>query len=95
MTKVLLMTFIGLVVAMLLAQHALSAPVAPKEAVNTISICIANCAQCHDILGDVFEHRKCSRDCVRNRGTIIPDCTSPIAIKKYLILSTLGEMLSS
>ncbi|OQV21064.1 hypothetical protein BV898_04828 [Hypsibius exemplaris] len=68
-----------------------AAPIASKGMVGNISICIANCAQCHDIVGEVFDHRKCSRDCVQRRGTFIPDCTSPVAIREYL---NLGKMIA-
>ncbi|OWA50278.1 hypothetical protein BV898_14800 [Hypsibius exemplaris] len=60
-----------------------------KTMLNSISICITNCAQCHDLVGEIFAHRKCSRDCVARKGALPPDCTNPATIKEYLQLKNL------
>ncbi|GAV03276.1 hypothetical protein RvY_13723 [Ramazzottius varieornatus] len=69
-----------------LSQHSLAAPVSGKKMLSGISICITNCAQCHDLVGDIFDHRQCSRDCVKRKGLQLPDCTNPMSIKEYLNL---------
>ncbi|XP_055345687.1 eclosion hormone-like [Paramacrobiotus metropolitanus] len=56
--------------------------------INSIAVCITNCAQCHDLIGNIFDHRTCSKDCVRRRASFLPDCTDPNSIRDYLSLGS-------
>ncbi|XP_055345615.1 eclosion hormone-like [Paramacrobiotus metropolitanus] len=93
----LTMAFLTAILLMRLAAPA-PLPATTKNAAataltgNLLSICITNCAQCHDLVGDIFDHRKCSRDCIQKRGTFLPDCTNPSSIRDYLMLKKLAVL---
>ncbi|OWA51117.1 hypothetical protein BV898_15615 [Hypsibius exemplaris] len=51
---------------------------------DNIALCVVACARCHDTLGTVFNHIKCTRQCVRHHGDLIPDCHSAKTVRQYL-----------
>jgi hypothetical protein len=36
------------------------------------------------LLGGRFDHRRCSKDCLEQKGESSPDCTNPLSVRKYM-----------
>ncbi|OWA50298.1 hypothetical protein BV898_14820 [Hypsibius exemplaris] len=57
---------------------------AARNPSGKMALCIVNCAQCQDLLGAGFDHRRCSKDCLMSLGTTAIDCTNPASVRKYI-----------
>ncbi|XP_030369442.1 eclosion hormone [Scaptodrosophila lebanonensis] len=56
----------------------------PIAGIDFIQICLNNCAQCKQMLGDYFQGQSCAESCLKFKGKAIPDCQDIASIAPFL-----------